>query len=203
MKSLPLAEIRSVVVIRTDHVGDLVLSTPFLRALRQGLPQARITALLPPYTSQVLQGSPLVDEVLVHDRLARPVALEQVRASRPDLAISLAPRSRSYRLAWRTGARYRVGYVYAGRPLAKLACQAWLTHRMTVDLEHDLAAGRPIPHEIEQLQRLAGKMGLPCQEDGLELTIPQEDLDFGRHLVEGWGSQKAALHLSGGWVTEG
>jgi heptosyltransferase-3 len=203
MKSLPLAEIRSVVVIRTDHVGDLVLSTPFLRALRQGLPQARITALLPPYTCQVLQGSPLVDDVLVHDRLARPVALEQVRASRPDLAISLAPRSRSYRLAWRTGARYRVGYVYASRPLANLACQAWLTHRMTVDLDRDLAAGRPIPHEIEQLQRLAGEMGLPCQEDRLELTIPQEDLDFGRHLVEGWGCQKAALHLGGGWVTEG
>lgn len=203
MKSLPLAEIRSVVVIRTDHVGDLVLSTPFLRTLRQGIPHARITALLPPYTHQVLEGSPLVDEVLVHDRKARLVALEQVRASHPDLAISLAPRSRSYRLAWRTGARYRVGYVYASRPLANLACQAWLTHRMTVDLERDLAAGRRIPHEVEQLQALAREMGLPGHEERLELTIPPEDLEFGRRLVEGWGHQKAALHLGGGWVTEG
>ncbi len=204
MKPLPMEEIRSVVVIRTDHIGDLVLSTPFLQALRQGLPEARITALLPPYTHEVLEGSPLVDEVLVHDRDARPLAgLEEVRARRPDLAISLAPRSRSYRLAWRTGARYRVGYVYSSRPLASLACRAWLTHRMTLHLESDLAAGLPVPHEIEQLEMLARAMGLPYQEDRLSLTVPSSDLEYGRSLVAGWGRQTAALHLSGGWLSEG
>ena len=203
MRPLPLAEIRSVVVVRTDHIGDLVLSTPFLRALREGLPQARITALVPPYIRQVLEGSPLVDRVMVHDRDGRPEALEALRAERPDLAVSLAPRGRSYRLAWRTGARYRVGYVYSTRPLARLACQAWLTHRLTVHLEKDLARGLPVPHEVRQLEVLARAMGLPYRDDGLALAVPEEDLEFGRSLVQGWGKHKAALHLCGKWLTEG
>jgi ADP-heptose:LPS heptosyltransferase len=204
MKALPLGDLRSVVVVRTDHIGDLVLSTPFLRALRKGLPEARITALLPPYTHEVLEGSPLVDEVLVHDRNARPLAgLEEARSRKPDLAISLAPRSRSYRLAWRTGARYRVGYVYSSRPLASLACRAWLTHRLTLHLEGDMSAGLPVPHEIEQLEMLARAMGLPYEDDRLVVTVPPQDLAFGRSLVDGWGRQTAALHLSGGWLSEG
>ena len=93
MKPLPLEEIRSAVVIRTDHIGDLVLSTPFLKALRRGLPQARITAVLPPYTREVLEGSPLVDEVRVysHGQEASLRMLGDLRKGHPDLAAGLAP----------------------------------------------------------------------------------------------------------------
>lgn len=207
MKALPLQEIRSVYVVRTDHIGDLVLSTPFLRALREGIPHARITAIVPPYTSQVLESSPLVDDILVYDREnAREEGarmLREVRHSSPDLAISLAPRSRSYRLAWRTGARYRVGYVYSSRPLAALACRAWLTHRLPMRVEEDLKAGRPVPHEVEQLGMLARGMGLPYDDTRLALTIPDAEREYGRSLVAGWGAQTAALHLGRGWLTGG
>lgn len=207
MRPLPLGEIRSVFVVRTDHIGDLVLSTPFFRALRQGLPQAHITAIVPPYTREVLAGSPLVDDILVYDREnARGEGsrmLRELRQRRPDLAVSLAPRSRSYRLAWRTGARFRVGYVYSSRPLAALACRAWLTHRLSVHLEAELKAGRPIPHEVEQLGMLARGMGLPYEDTRLSLTVPESAMEYGRSLVAGWGRQTAALHLGRGWLTGG
>lgn len=207
MRELPLREIRSVYVVRTDHIGDLVLSTPFLRALREGIPQARITAIVPPYTRDVLAESPLVDDILVYDREngreEGSRMLRELRHSNPDLAVSLAPRSRSYRLAWRTGARYRVGYVYASRPLAALACRAWLTHRLSLHIEEDLKAGRPVLHEVEQLGMLARGMGLPYEDTRLSLTIPESDLEYGRQLVAGWGRQSAALHLGKGWLTGG
>lgn len=207
MKPLPLDEIRSVVVTRSDHIGDLVLSTPFLRALRTRLPQARITAILPPYTREVLEDSPLVDEVLVYDReRGREQGsrmLGEMRAAPPDLAVSLAPRTRSYRMAWRTGARFRVGAVYSSRPLARLACRAWLTDWMELHPEEDLAAGRPVAHEVEQLGMLARAMGLPYEDTRLAVTIPALDMEYGRGLVAGWGRQTAALHLGRNWLTDG
>lgn len=205
MNPLPLEEIRSVVVVRTDHIGDLVLSTPFLKALRRGLPQARITAVLPPYTREVLEGSPLVDEVRVysHGQEASLRMLGDLRKGHPDLAVGLAPRTRCYRLVHRTGARFRAGYYYASRPLAFLACRAWLTHRMALHPERDLAAGRPVLHEVEQLGLLARELGLPYDDPALDLSIPRVDLEYGRGLVAGSARPWAALHLGRGWVTEG
>lgn len=53
-----------ILVIRPDHVGDVLFTTPALRALRRYWPQAYITALVGPWSARVLQGNPDVDEVL-------------------------------------------------------------------------------------------------------------------------------------------
>lgn len=46
-----------------NWLGDVVMSTPALRALRRGRPKARIVALLPPPLTPLLEGTDLVDEV--------------------------------------------------------------------------------------------------------------------------------------------
>ncbi len=53
-----------ILVIRPDHLGDMLFTTPALRALRRSQPQAHITALVGPWAARVLQGNPDVDEVL-------------------------------------------------------------------------------------------------------------------------------------------
>lgn len=53
-----------ILVIRPDHLGDVLFTTPALRALRRSRPQAHITALVGPWAARVLQGNPNVDEVL-------------------------------------------------------------------------------------------------------------------------------------------
>src|SRR5689334_2309174 len=58
-------EIRRVLVIRPDHIGDVLMATPSLRLLRQALPEAEITALVGPWAVRVLAGNPNVDRVLL------------------------------------------------------------------------------------------------------------------------------------------
>lgn len=53
-----------ILVIRPDHIGDVLFTTPALHALRHNRPQARITALVGPWAARILQGNPDVDEVL-------------------------------------------------------------------------------------------------------------------------------------------
>jgi ADP-heptose:LPS heptosyltransferase len=52
-----------ILVVRRDNIGDLVLTTPVLRALRERFPQARIEAFVNSYNAPVLAGHPDVDRV--------------------------------------------------------------------------------------------------------------------------------------------
>jgi ADP-heptose:LPS heptosyltransferase len=60
----PSATIVAVLYIKPDHLGDLLLATPVLAALRRRLPAARITALVGPWSEVVLQRNPDVDVLL-------------------------------------------------------------------------------------------------------------------------------------------
>jgi ADP-heptose:LPS heptosyltransferase len=55
-----------ILVIRRDNIGDLVCTTPLLRALRARFPGAWIGALVNSYNAPVLAGNPDVDEVFIY-----------------------------------------------------------------------------------------------------------------------------------------
>jgi ADP-heptose:LPS heptosyltransferase len=55
----------SILLIRPDHLGDLLFTTPALRLLRRTLPQARLSMLVGPWGHSVMARSPHLDEVLV------------------------------------------------------------------------------------------------------------------------------------------
>lgn len=59
---------RSILVIRRDNIGDLLCTTPLLRAIRESLPATRISILVNSYNAPVLWGSCDVDDVLVYEK---------------------------------------------------------------------------------------------------------------------------------------
>ena len=56
--------LRSLLLIRPDHLGDLLFATPTFRMLREALPQARLTLLVGPWSRPVVERNPDLDEVL-------------------------------------------------------------------------------------------------------------------------------------------
>ncbi|MGQ9626894.1 MAG: glycosyltransferase family 9 protein [Anaerolineae bacterium] len=54
----------SILIIRPDHLGDLLFLTPALRVLREALPEARLTALIGPWAKPILENNPYLDEIL-------------------------------------------------------------------------------------------------------------------------------------------
>ncbi len=91
-------------VIRPDHLGDLLFTTPALHLLRSQFPQAHITALIGPWGEAVLAGNSDVDEILTlpfpgftrepKGRALAPYALlqeeaQRLAAGRFDLALIL------------------------------------------------------------------------------------------------------------------
>ena len=65
---------RSFLVVKLDHLGDVVTATPVLRALRAAHPGAPIDALVGSWAAPLLEGNPFVSRVLTYDapRFLRP-----------------------------------------------------------------------------------------------------------------------------------
>lgn len=55
-------------VIRRDNIGDLVCTTPLIRALRERFPQARICVLVNSYNAAVLNNNPDIDKIYVYTK---------------------------------------------------------------------------------------------------------------------------------------
>jgi heptosyltransferase II len=95
-RSLDTSKINNILVRSTNWIGDAVMTTPALGAIRQTFPQARITVLATPLVAQLFSPHDCVDEVMLYDRQGRHKGLagrfriaSELRARRFDLAILL------------------------------------------------------------------------------------------------------------------
>jgi heptosyltransferase-2 len=114
----PLSGIDRMLVVLPSWVGDAVMATPALRALREALPDARIEGLGRPGLDAVLDGLPSLDAFQVHAMrgwLGPFTGVSRFRAMQPDAVLLLPNSPRSGLFAMATGAPRRVGWSRDGR----------------------------------------------------------------------------------------
>jgi ADP-heptose:LPS heptosyltransferase len=112
------ARTRSALVIRHRAGGDLLLTTPALRALRAGLPRARIDLLAARGLASLLAGNPDVDRVLEFDRrslVSQALLYAKIARGGYDLVVDAVSNPRTAFLTRLSRAPVRVGYDIAGR----------------------------------------------------------------------------------------
>src|SRR5438552_7491208 len=104
-----------VAIFLPGWVGDAVMATPALRALRQHFAGAHLVGVLRPYVAGVLEGAPWLDSQILLDRRGPwsqrwPAAALRLRRARPDLAVLFPNSFRSAAVARLAGCRRRIGY---------------------------------------------------------------------------------------------
>jgi ADP-heptose:LPS heptosyltransferase len=135
-----------VVILGTGYIGDLVLATPTLRAIREAFPQARITLLVEERVTELFAEADLFDQLLTVAGGSRGDLLAHagmLRAETPDVAVVLPHTVTAALFACATGAPIRVGHDSQGR--------RFLLTRT--------APNEKTVHEVERL------LGSPSQED--------------------------------------
>jgi len=108
----------NILLVRLREIGDVVFTTPALRAVRQRFPDAHIAYLVEPLAAPVVAGNPHIDELIVAPRasLGSDIRLGlRLRTQRYDLAIDFHGGPRASLLAWLSGAPRRIGYAVRGR----------------------------------------------------------------------------------------
>jgi heptosyltransferase-2 len=114
----PLSGIQRLLVVLPSWVGDAVMATPALRAIRESLPNARVEGLGRPGLDAVLDGLPALDAFHVHSMrgwLGPFTGAGRFRAMRFDAVLLLPNSPRSGMFAMATGAPVRVGWARDGR----------------------------------------------------------------------------------------
>jgi lipopolysaccharide heptosyltransferase II len=145
----------NILLIRLRLVGDVVFTTPAIRALRRRFPDARLTYLVERGAAPVVASNPDLDEVIVLDRTGGVRRLiddlrlaRQLRRRRFDVAIDFHGGPRSSWLAWVSGAPRRVGYNITSRSWMytdRVSRPRELRPRHSVSNQSDLLAPLGIP----------------------------------------------------------
>jgi ADP-heptose:LPS heptosyltransferase len=141
----------SILLVRLRLIGDVVFTTPVIRALRRRFPNARLVYVVEPAAAAVVEHNPHLNEIIVAPRqrawrrLRDDVALaRRLRRERFDVAIDLHGGPRSAWLTWSSGAPVRVGYDVPGRTwmyTVAVPRSRELLPRHSVENQWDLLAG--------------------------------------------------------------
>jgi predicted lipopolysaccharide heptosyltransferase III len=115
-------QIPRILLVRLRQIGDVVFTTPAIRALRATFPDAHLSYVVEPAALPIVEHNPHLDEVIVAHR-RRGVAglrsdfglIKRLRAGRYDVAIDFHGGPRASLLTWLSGARRRIGYDVVGR----------------------------------------------------------------------------------------
>ena len=106
-------DVRKVLVVRLRSIGDTVLATPSLFALKRFLPNAQVDILVEDWVAPVLDNHPHVDNVIVLERggfMTRARVARELRAANYDVVYNLHGGTTATFLTRATGARHRVGF---------------------------------------------------------------------------------------------
>src|SRR5713226_2266679 len=162
--------LRRILVRGTNWIGDAVLTTPALAALRAGFPQAKIAVLVKPAIAELLAGHPAVDEIVLyrdpgpHTGLGGKLSLaRQLSRGRYDLAVLFQNAFEAAALTALAGIPNRYGYATDGRSFL-------LTHRVP------LTPKIRRKHQVEYYLELLRPLGIPVVPTAPMLrTTPGED----------------------------
>lgn len=163
-------KIKRILVVRLRSIGDTVLSTPSLIALRRFLPDAQIDVLLEDWVAPLLEGHDAVDNVLT---VKKGNAADRLRVmfnlSRRgyDVAYNLHGGTTASFFTYATGATHRVGYADYGYSflhnyLAPPSSELW---------------GQPKTHSAEQQLGLLGWTGVPVSDRPKSRLVVKPELE--------------------------
>ncbi len=149
---------KKVLIVRTDRLGDVLLTTPVSRALRETMPEAKISWLVRPYAAPLLENNPDIDDVLLDKGGSVLELIRQIKEQHFDAAIVAYPRWRVCWALWRAGVPLRIG------PASK-----WYSFLLNRRLWQHRSQGEK--HEADFNLELLGGLGLPFKRAQTRIVL--------------------------------
>ena len=164
---------RNILLIRLSSLGDIVLTSPAIRAVRRHFPKARISMLVASQSADLLTENPHLDEVLRFNRRAKDKDTAEMlrmthilRERQFDLTIDFQRKFRTSLLGYLSGAKCRVGY---HQPKGLLC---------------SIRVPDSTGHAIDRYFALLHAVGIAAKDRTLELFLSESDRKYARDAME-------------------
>ena len=197
-----LKDVRRIGIFKLRNIGDVLMITPALRALRETYPAARITVVVNAFTAAMLENNPHIDHVLVYDRSLRkrPWArcvhewqlFRAIRGARFDLTLDYTSGDRAARYSWGSGARVRIAY--KNWQWTKWSWQKWAYTDLISMPEGPV-------HEVEKHLALLEPFGIQSTDKRLCLVTSSESKKWAETVVAPYKPGRIVhLHPMARWL---
>ena len=166
--------IHKILISRLRFMGDVILTTPLVRQLREAYPKASLAYLTDKNFAPLLENHPCLDEVIPFSAemsfTAQIQFYRKLHQRRFDLAIDLFGNPRTALMSWFSGAKYRVGGDYRGRRL--------LYNMRISQPEHN-------PDAISYHLRSLAPLGITARHNLMpEIFVTDEERDRAKRFIE-------------------
>jgi len=171
----------NILIIKLRYIGDVLLATPTVRAIKAARPDVRVTMMVNRGTEDVLSGNPDLDEIMVLNKgslAAQWRFIAGLRRRRFDTVIDLTDGDRSAFLSWISGAPVRIGFNDEHR---------WRGRWYTQVVQPVPAVRHRIDRDLESLKFLNIEAGSKVPQ----LWLTREDENSADQLLDQLGVQRS------------
>lgn len=161
---------KKVLIIRFSSIGDIILTTPVLRCIKQQL-GIEVHYLTKKFFSGLLQHNPYLDALHCIDKEIGAELIEKLKAEQFDFLIDLHGNWRSLQIKKVLGVPYKT--------FAKLNLQKWLLIHMGIDL-------MPRQHVVDRYIDTVAHLGVSNDNKGLDYFMSPEtsvDIDLNKPFI--------------------
>jgi len=172
---------RNVLIIKLRYIGDVLLATPTVRAIKAARPHVRVTMMVNRGTEDVLSGNPDIDEIVILDKgslVTQVQLIAGLRRRRFDTVIDLTDGDRSAVLSWVCGAPVRIGFNDEHRWRGRFYTQV-------------VQSAPGVQHRIDRDLEALKPMSIQADSRNPQLWLTPEDANSADRLLDQLGLQRS------------
>ncbi len=107
---------KNLLIVRTDRIGDVVLSLPLAELVKNNYPDCKVTFLIREYTKDVVSNHPFIDEIIVLKEKEGKILInenvKQIAEKKFDAAIIVYPTFQTSLIIYLSKIKNRIGTGY-------------------------------------------------------------------------------------------
>lgn len=156
-----------ILIVRTDRIGDVVLSTPLPKTIKQKYPNSFVAVLVRDYTKDIYLNNPFVDEIIIadEDKISFFELAKKIRSKKFTHSLTLLPSEKINWILFLSGIKKRIG---VGNKLYQ-----FLTNTKSVYRNKYV----PLRHETEYCLDEIRKIGITSEsfDEEIYLTVAEKE----------------------------
>lgn len=189
-----------ILIVELTRIGDLLVATPTIKAIRKRYPLAQISMMVQKRFSDMILHSPYLNHVIgvqnSENLLTLVLTSIRLRKKNFDLVISLSPGIRNSWIAQFSGARYKVGY------LNNSSRRPTFFNDHLIEARGFIPGKRVIYNRHEHLITRAAKAIIPLDIDVVDRNMdlfldPGTELDIDKEIKQ--NHMRIVVHPGAGW----